>query len=98
MSGKDWWAQTIEITYRTTKHLSQVEPEEFPLVLPAAVQYLYHDIFGTKKGWVLKENVVYTLQKLAEWRDQANGPKIGIVSNFDNRLPGLLAGIEEKEY
>lgn len=92
MTSEEWWAQTIERTYRGTENLNQIEPNEFPEVLPQATELLYRDIFGTKEGWVVKENVEYTLRKLAEWRDQGAGPKLAVVSNSDERLRNVLDG------
>lgn len=77
-------------TFDTTENLNQLDKEELDYVTPSALDILYDEIFGTKKGYVLKENTMYTLQKLAEWRDQAGGPKLGIISNSDERLETVL--------
>ena len=34
----------------------------------------------------MKENALYLLEKLKEWKDIGNGPKIGVISNFDDRF------------
>lgn len=92
MTSKQWWFEVVKKTYQTTKDLNQIEPDELEKLLPAVFDMLYNDVFGSKEGWVVKEDVVYTLQKLVEWREQGAGPKIGVVSNFDDRLPKILEG------
>lgn len=90
MTSRQWWFEVVKQTYLTTKHLSQVEPEELDELLPKVFDLLYDDVFGTKQGWALKDNVEYTLTKLREWRDKGAGPKIGVIANFDDRLHGIL--------
>ena len=36
---------------------------------------------------------MYTLKKLTGWRDLGGGPKLGIISNFDDRLHGILGSL-----
>jgi hypothetical protein len=74
--------------------LNQIEHAELMALLPKISTILYSDVFSTKEGWILKENTLYTLQKLQEWRDLGSGPKLGIVSNFDNRLQLILEGTD----
>lgn len=93
MTAKQWWFETVKKTYQGTEALNQIEPQELEVLLPGIFDVLYNDIFGSKRGWVLKEDVVYTLTKLRDWRDQGAGPKFGVVSNFDDRLPRILAGV-----
>ena len=38
----------------------------------------------------MKSDALYTLKKLTEWRDMGGGPKLGIISNFDDRLHSIL--------
>lgn len=92
LTSKQWWFEVVRKTYATTKDLTQIEPEEMEKLLPAVFEMLYTEVFGSKEGWVVKEDVTYVLQKLVNWRDQGAGPKIGIVSNFDDRLPTILEG------
>ena len=79
-------------TYETTSDLNQLDKNELESLLPTVFNMLYDDIFSTKEGWILKENTQYTLKKLIEWRDQGAGPKIGIISNSDERLHLILKG------
>jgi REG-2-like HAD superfamily hydrolase len=97
-SSKQWWTEQIEDTLRNTEGLVYVEPEEITALLPALAEFLYTDVFSTKEGWQVKEDVMYTLDKLRDWRDQGNGPKIGVVSNFDERLPSILGELGVGEF
>lgn len=54
--------------------------------MPQLFDMIYTDVFSTSEGWIMKENAVYLLDKLKEWKDIGNGPKIGAISNFDDRL------------
>jgi hypothetical protein len=92
MTSKQWWYEVVSNTYKNTEGLSQVEADEWDTVLPIAFNTLYNEVYGAKQGWLVKEDAVYTLNKLAQWRDQGAGPKIGIVSNYDSRLPEILKG------
>ena len=98
MTSREWWTDVIRETYLNTKLLTEVDPDELEQLLPELVDALYSDVFGSKEGWVLKEDVIYTLEKLKDWRDMGNGPKIGVLSNFDDRLPVILADLGIAEY
>eukprot|EP01038_Epipyxis_sp_PR26KG_P004677 gene4677-6571_t len=93
MSSREWWYAVVEKTYKTTENLNQIDHSEIDELLPELFERLYDDVFGTREGWILKENVEYTLNKLTEWRDQGSGPKLGVLSNFDDRLPNILADL-----
>eukprot|EP01041_Mallomonas_annulata_P008090 gene8090-16601_t len=90
MTSKAWWFNVISQTYKTTKDLNLIKDHEFEAMLPDLVNTLYNNVFGTKEGWLLKEDTLYTLEKLRAWRDMGSGPKIGIVSNYDERLHYIL--------
>mmetsp|Transcript_14122 Transcript_14122/g.23494 ORF Transcript_14122/g.23494 Transcript_14122/m.23494 type:complete len:396 (-) Transcript_14122:286-1473(-) len=90
MAARDWWFEVVKMTYQRTENMGQIEPEELEQLLPEVFENLYADVFGSKAGWIIKEDAVYVLTKLKEWRDIGNGPKIGIVSNFDDRLSSIL--------
>jgi HAD superfamily hydrolase (TIGR01549 family) len=66
--------------------------------MPEIFEMLYTTVFSTKEGWTVKEDVLYTLQKLVEWRDQGSGPRIGVVSNMDDRLALILADLDLTKY
>ena len=92
MTSKQWWYEVVRNTYRGTKELTTIDHDELETVLPTVFNLLYEDIFNSAKGWLVKEDVEYTLIKLKEWRDQGSGPKIGVISNSDNRLKNVLTG------
>ena len=92
MSSKEWWYKVIENTYLTTRDLTELEPDEIKSLMPKLFEMLYTNVFGTKEGWIVKEDVEYTLTKLKEWRDLGSGPKIGVISNFDDRLHKIMSG------
>jgi len=92
LSARDWWFEVVKRTYKTTQDLNQIEPEEMDMLLPKVFDVLYDNVFGSKDGWVLKEDTTYTLEKLRDWRDIGAGPKLGVISNFDDRLHNILSG------
>jgi hypothetical protein len=93
ISSYDWWSVVIKQTYLTTEGVStQLSEQELNTLLPALTKTLYNDVFGSAAGWMLAEDAEYTLQKLAEWRDQGGGPKLAVISNFDERLNTILKG------
>ena len=98
MTSEAWWFEVIKKTYAETQYLSAIDGEELDQLMPALFDMLYNDVFSTKKGWDIKEDVEYALDKLKEWRDIGNGPKIGVISNFDERLPLILEDLELKHY
>lgn len=91
MDERDWWYQVVDQTYRSTTGLTNtIDSNELSLLIPKAFDFLYDDIFSTNQGWLIKDDTIYVLQKLIEWRDQGNGPQIGIISNFDSRLNNII--------
>ena len=92
MTSKQWWFEVVRNTYRGTKELTTIDHDELETLLPTVFNLLYEDIFNSAQGWLVKEDVEYTLIKLREWRDQGSGPKIGVISNSDNRLKNVLTG------
>ena len=98
MTSEAWWFEVIKKTYAGTQHLSAIDEDELDQLMPALFDMLYNDVFSTNKGWEIKEDVEYTLDKLKEWRDMGSGPKIGVISNFDERLPRILQDLEIRDY
>lgn len=99
MTSKDWWYQVVDQTYRSTTGISNtIDSNELSLLIPNAFEVLYNDVFNTKKGWIVKEDAKYTLDRLQLWRDQGDGPKLGIISNFDPRLNNILLELDLLKY
>ena len=89
----------VSQTYKTTKLVSNIiDNEEMDILLPGVFEMLYEEVFNTAEGWVVKEDVMYTLEKLVAWRDQGSGPKIGVLANSDERLKDLLGELEIDQY
>ena len=88
--------ELVRRTFKGTETLANcIDEKEIEKVLPYAFNFLYNKVFNTKEGWVAKEDSLYTLIKLREWRDQGAGPKIGVIANIDSRLHNILEGIEQ---
>ena len=98
VTPEQWWFEVIKQTYLTTERLTNVDAEEINQLMPTMFKYLFYEIFSTKEGWTVKEDAVYTLNKLREWRDQGAGPKLGVISNNDNRLNAVLKEVGLSEY
>jgi FMN phosphatase YigB (HAD superfamily) len=110
MTARQWWIKVVESTYRNTQGLigddddSVFTEEQFNNAFDRAFDYLYNDVFGTSKGWHVKDGAVDLLKALVEWRDgggveKGNGyPKLGVISNFDERLKPLLEILDLAQY
>lgn len=98
LTPEQWWFEVIQKTYLGTQYMTAIDAEELDTLMPVLFDLLYQDIFGTKRGWEMKEDAEYTLGKLKAWRDMGNGPKIGIISNFDERLHMILEELSIKDY
>lgn len=72
---RGWWARFLE---RLCEHLGAPPPSRF------AAAELFHR-FGTAEAWEVYPEVPGTLAVLAD-----RGLRLGVVSNWDHRLPGLL--------
>ncbi len=73
---RGWWRRFLE---RIHEHLGAPPPSPF------AVSELFHR-FGTAEAWEVYPDVPVALSAL-----RSQGLRLGVVSNWDHRLPGLLA-------
>jgi HAD superfamily hydrolase (TIGR01549 family) len=55
-------------------------------------------VFTGTAGWELKRDAEFVLETLKWWQDEAGGPKLGVISNFDERLPTLLDALGISHY
>lgn len=90
-------------TYKETPLNNALDDEELRELLPQLTTALYDDIFGTSEGWQVREDVVCTLERLRNWREERGGehgerPVLGVVSNWDERLPAVLKGLGLAQY
>lgn len=92
ISSEEWWYELFLATYRSTENLSQVKDDELLALMPDLMNILFREVFSSKVGWKVKEDAVYTLQKLKDWKDYGAGPRIGVVTNYDDRMNGILKG------
>lgn len=82
----EWWAERVRQTFQATD--STVRFQDF--------QGLSRALFETYAGgdrWRLRRGVASTLERLSE-----EGYAMGVVSNFDHRLPDVLQSLEIKDY
>jgi putative hydrolase of the HAD superfamily len=76
---RGWWARFLE---RVCEHLGAPPPSRF------AAAELFHR-FGQANAWEVYPEVTDVLASLRE-----QGLRLAVISNWDHRLPGLLAELE----
>jgi len=74
-----WWTQLIAATLRACGHAAALPPELGPALFAH---------FAGPEPWLVYDDVA---EHLRRWRDR--GIRLAVVSNFDQRLPGLLKGL-----
>lgn len=85
LTSRQWWQDTVLKTF----HLAGVRDAQ--AVIPIANQ-LYKD-FSSPCTWQVLEGAKTTLK----WC-RKQGLKLAVISNFDQRLEGILAGVGLKEH
>ncbi|NXO54137.1 HDHD3 protein, partial [Aramus guarauna] len=78
LSSRQWWLQVVEQTFR----LSGVHEDR---VLSLMAENLYRD-FCSARNWEVLPGAVETLSRCRQ-----RGFRMGVVSNFDNRLENVLS-------
>lgn len=90
LASRDWWSSVVRETFVGAGVAEDVVDAEFPLLFP-----VLYESFGTSATWELFDASAGVVQQLARWRAQL--PKgeltLGVISNFDDRLPDLLASL-----
>ena len=96
VSSRDWWAPVVRDTYLKVG----VPGDIIDPVFPAVFNELYEDVFTGTKGWELARDAEYVLSSIKAWRGEnaGAGPKLGVISNFDERLPKLLEALGIQHY
>ncbi len=74
----EWWRQRVRSTFRAAD--STVVFDNFERFFDELFA-----IYASARGWRLRPSALETLRELA-----ARGHRLGVVSNFDHRLPDLL--------
>ncbi|XP_036914983.1 haloacid dehalogenase-like hydrolase domain-containing protein 3 [Sturnira hondurensis] len=85
LTACQWWQDVVLQTF----HLAGVRDAQ--AVVPIAVQ-LYKD-FSSPCSWQLLEGAEATLKECRK-----RGLRLAVVSNFDQRLDGILAGLHLREH
>jgi len=73
--------------------LGRVTARPVPDGLPGSVLDALRDAFRDRDAWVVFDDVVPTLEAL-----RAQGVRLGVVSNWDSRLPAVLERLELAPY
>ena len=99
--SREWWLEVVSATLSNGGLKSDV----LEFVLPAAFERLYSRVYASAEGWQVKPHSAECLQMLNEWREaqrREGGPggdlKIGVLSNWDDRLPALLTDCALAQY
>ncbi|NXY91594.1 HDHD3 protein, partial [Alcedo cyanopectus] len=85
LGSRRWWLQVVEETFR----LSGVSDER---VLTAIAERLYRD-YCSAGTWELLPGAAETLRRCRQ-----RGFRMGVVSNFDNRLESILSRCELRHH
>ena len=91
LSSEAWWRGVVEATI-----VGAAGPDVFPALAPAlppAFDELFGSTFVSAQGWRPLPSALESLQALSEWRaaqPAARRPCVGVISNWDERLPQLL--------
>jgi len=94
ISSEEWWAPII---YRT--YLSMGFPkEDIDEVFVDIFDELQNEVLISPLAWEVNYDTIPVLDKLYEWRMRGNGPKLGVIVNFDERLELLLENLNIAHY
>ena len=91
LSSEAWWRGVVEATI-----VGAAGPDVFPALAPAlppAFDELFGSTFVSAQGWRPLPSALESLQALSDWRaaqPAARRPCVGVISNWDERLPQLL--------
>lgn len=94
VSTADWWADVVRETYLKVGVPEEILNELFPVLFDE----LYNNIFVGPDGWELTEYTMDVLEKLRKWKEEEGGPRLGIIANFDERLPEVLEALGVAQY
>lgn len=78
-----WWKELVEETFDSVGPVPRMA-EFFETV---------YEMFGTSQEWILEPGCREVLTRLS-----AAGRKLGVISNFDSRLPDLLEDLKIAEF
>mmetsp|Transcript_1810 Transcript_1810/g.2469 ORF Transcript_1810/g.2469 Transcript_1810/m.2469 type:complete len:376 (+) Transcript_1810:132-1259(+) len=98
VSSFDWWSAVVKESYYKIGRKFGIPKVWIDQVLPAMQDELYNEIFRSPLAWEARPDSRLMLDGLKEWRDHNNGPKLGIVTNFDERLTDVLKSLDLLRY
>ena len=93
-SSYDWWRAVVEETFSG----AGLPADACEALLPDAFEELFHQTFVTRKGWHLTPHAARVLAELDAARGDAGAMNVGVISNWDERLPLLLADLEVDQH
>jgi len=96
MSSRDWWATVVWHTY-----LEVGVPEDMLApVFEDVFEDLHDHIFTGPQGYQLVRDAAYVLERIKQWSTLKGdaGPKLGVISNFDERLHEILETLDIARY
>ena len=88
--SEEWWRPVVDETILTAAAQSFEESDLLEGLLPGIFDRLY-PTFATRDAWQLTPHALETLETLRGWAD---GPKLGVISNWDERLHTVLEQLE----
>jgi REG-2-like HAD superfamily hydrolase len=94
MTARTWWENVVRETYRAVPHIDY-EPGlrdwmENDGLFEVVFEDLYENVFTGAEAWQIKQDVPDFLGWVRRWKEIPNGPKIGVLTNFDNRVEIIL--------
>lgn len=96
MSSREWWLPVVRATYEG----AGVDSSLLDKTLESVVFPALYDAFATSQAWELDEAAVAVLSHISRWREQraVDEFKVGVVSNWDDRLGLLLKNLGVAEH
>ena len=90
----EWWRRVIRETYvAMNSHIPQLKAEQVDSSLDSMFHDLYYGVFSAVSEWKVRDQALDTLEALRQWKATRDPDlKVGVISNFDDRLPLLLKG------
>ena len=87
-SSEAWWYEVVEQTFA----LAGLRSAAADCLLPDTFDALYRRVFASEAAWELRPHAAAALEHVGRWRG-ADGArvKLGVVSNWDDRLPQVCA-------